>query len=254
MFNFDANIACAARTGRIALCGFFMVASLYSSAGRAELLADNILFQVEKAAQQQLSKQAALTKLAQPLFEVTIVKTTRALEACRQTITVEPIDTRLPNRMRFVAVCAGSDGWRYEFVVHATVSAMVVVAKVPLTMGQALTLDELILERRDVSAIADSMADVQAVVGLSSRRTLRTGELLRQSQLVAPTLIKRGEIVRIVARRAQIEVSVTGEAMDAGAQDAIVRVRNAASRNVIRARVVKAGTVEPVAVGTQSPD
>ena len=70
-------------------------------------------------------------------------------------------------------------------------------------------------------------------------------EVLRQGQLAAPTLIKRGSAVSIVARKEQVEVSMAGEALDPGALGQVIRVRNATSGTVIRARVVDAGVVEP---------
>ena len=101
------------------------------------------------------------------------------------------------------------------------------------------------LARRDVTMIADSIASLPAVVGLSSRRSLRAGEVLRQGQLASPVLVKRGAPVNIVARKEQVQVSMDGVAMDAGAQGEVIRVRNAASGTIIRARVVEAGVVEP---------
>jgi flagella basal body P-ring formation protein FlgA len=84
-----------------------------------------------------------------------------------------------------------------------------------------------------------------AAVGQSSRRLLRAGEVLRAGQLAAPVLVKRGDQVVMVARRQQVEVSTSGEALDAGSRGAIVRVRNSASGQVVRTRVTGAGTVEP---------
>jgi hypothetical protein len=45
-----------------------------------------------------------------------------------------------------------------------------------------------------------------------------------------------------------IEVSTAGEALDAGARGALVRVRNSTSGQTVRMRVVAPGTVEPVDV------
>jgi flagella basal body P-ring formation protein FlgA len=42
-----------------------------------------------------------------------------------------------------------------------------------------------------------------------------------------------------------VEVSMAGEALDPGALGEVIRVRNATSGTVIRARVVDAGVVEP---------
>jgi flagella basal body P-ring formation protein FlgA len=51
----------------------------------------------------------------------------------------------------------------------------------------------------------------------------------------------------MLARRDGIEVSTSGEALDAGGRGALVRVRNSGSGQVVRMRVTGAGTVEPVA-------
>jgi flagella basal body P-ring formation protein FlgA len=65
------------------------------------------------------------------------------------------------------------------------------------------------------------------VVGMSAKRGLRSGEVLRATLLSSPVMVKRGEPVRIVARHEQIEVSMAGEALDSGARGSVVRVRNA---------------------------
>lgn len=228
------------------LLSLFFLANPYSSAESAKLPDDNILTSINNSARLQLERQAAGAGWLEPQFALAVLPGARPLAPCARAVTVEPLDTRLPGRMRLTAVCPGADGWRYEFVVRAQISAMVAVAAAPLAAGQVLTAADMALERRDITAIADSSADLAALAGLSSRRTLRPGDVLRKSQLAAPLLVKRGESVRIVARREQIEVSMAGEALDAGALEAQVRVRNVASGTVIRARVTGPGSVQPL--------
>jgi flagella basal body P-ring formation protein FlgA len=159
-------------------------------------------------------------------------------------VRVESIDTRALNRLRLLAVCAAEPGWRYELVVRAKVSAKVAIASNDLMAGKFLSPSDLLLERHDISGIPDTFSDLTLVDGMSARRTIRAGELLRQNMLVQPQLVRRGDVVRIVAKREQIEVSMAGEALDNGGRGAIVRVRNS-SGTIIRARIVDAGTVEP---------
>lgn len=200
---------------------------------------------VETAARQHVTRWAEAAGLSEPQIGITVVPGTRPLAACSQPVTVQGADTRLPARMRFIAVCAGANGWRYEFIVRAQVSARIAVMASELAAGKVLADEDVLLERHDISSISDSIADPQEAVGMSAKRALRTGEILRKGLLSSPTLVKRGEPVRIVARREQIEVSMAGEALDAGARGDAVRVRNA-SGTVIRARVTGAATVEPV--------
>lgn len=211
----------------------------------AQASSPSLVVQIEQAARAELDKQMAAAGLTEPQVDVSVVSP-RPAPPCAQPVSVEPLDTRSTLRMRFVARCMDSPGWRYEYVVRARVSAMVVVAAAPVAANETLNSSQVTLERRDISGIADPISNPQEIVGQNSRRMLRPGDILRSSQLSSPVLVKRGDAVMMVARRDGIEVSTAGEAMDAGAQGAIVRVRNAGSGQVMRMRVAGPGTVEPV--------
>ncbi|WP_295995843.1 flagellar basal body P-ring formation chaperone FlgA [Rugamonas sp.] len=223
------------------------------SAG-AETLPAQLVQLVQDAATAQLQRDADAHGWLAPKFDVNVVHGSRPLAACAQAVTVQTTDARQPTRMRMLAVCPGADGWKYEFIVRALVSAEVVVTTQDIPAGKVFEADDLALERHDISGIGDSVNDVQAALGLRGRRSLRGGDVLRLGVLAQPEVVLRGQMVRIVARREQIEVSMSGEALDNGARDAIVRVRNA-SGTVIRARVKGAGLVEPadMPASTQSP-
>ena len=213
--------------------------------------------QVQTEARRLLEESADRAGLVEPMFDLTLVKSARPIPACAQAVVVEAVDTRHPSRMRLAAICPGTEGWRQEFVVRASVSAKVLVASVDMQANKPIAEADLTLDRRDISATPDAMSDVDAVAGMSSRRPLRSGDVLRKSALVAATLVKRGDAVRIVARSGQIEVTVAGEALESGGRDAIVKVRNTGNGNVIRARVVSEGTVQPevvVSTPAHSPD
>jgi len=115
-----------------------------------------------------------------------------------------------------------------------------------LPANTVLGESDVALERRDITNIADPVGVLANVVGQSSRRSLRAGDVLRVGSLAAPVVVKRGDGVVMVARQDGIEVSMAGEALDAGARGAVVRVKNSASGQVVRMRVVGAGAVQPL--------
>jgi flagella basal body P-ring formation protein FlgA len=230
--------------------GLAVVPALLCGAAAAAPAVVSVAAQVEQAARAQLDRLAAGNALAEPRFELAVASS-RPAPPCRQPLAVEPIDTRQPARMRFAVRCpdgAGwrSGGWQYEYVVRARISALVVVTAAPVAANTALTDADITLERRDITAIADPVAAAADALGQTSRRSLRAGEVLRSGQLAAPVLVKRGEAVVMLAKIDGIEVSTAGEALDAGSRGAVVRVRNAASGQVLRMRVAGAGTVEPI--------
>lgn len=183
--------------------------------------------------------------MSDPQVELSVVSA-RPAPPCSAPVEVEALDTRQFARMRFVARCPDPKGWRHDFVVRARVSAVVAVTAAPLKAGEVLGDEHITLERRDVTLMGDAIGTPDAALGQTSRRSLRAGEVLRSSQLASPLMVKRGDQVLMVARHEGIEVSMAGEALDAGVRGAVVRVRNSASGQVVRMRVAGAGTVEPV--------
>lgn len=215
-------------------------------AGVAHAASDDAAAQVKRTARQLLEAQTVRAGWLDPVFNLAVVAPNRPLPACQQVLRVDAVDTRQPRRMRFAATCPGNDGWRHEFIVRSSISAKVLVAAVALTAGHELTAADLVLAQRDVTNTADALTEPQAVLGMSSRRSIRAGEVLRESWLLPSILVQRGAAVSIVARSGEIEVSVAGEALDAGARDAVIRVRNTSTGKIIRARVLADATVEPL--------
>jgi len=207
--------------------------------------AQTLSVEIEQAAREQLEKGADAIGLGDPQFDLT-VSSSRPAPACKGQVAVEAIDTRQPARMRFVARCPDGNGWRHDFVVRARISALVAVTAAPVAANRELSEADVTLERRDITQVRDPIGMLDEAVGQSSRRSLRAGEVLRASQLVAPIVVKRGEAVVMTARQDGIEVSMAGEALDAGARGAVVRVKNSASGQVVRMRVLGAGAVQPI--------
>lgn len=207
--------------------------------------AQTLSHQVEDAAREQLEKLAAASALGDPAFDLDVASS-RPAPACKGPVSVEALDTRQPARMRFAARCPDGQGWRHDFVVRARISALVAVTAAPVNANQTLGASDIAFERRDITQVRDPIGVPADVVGQSSRRSLRAGEVVRASQLVAPLAVRRGDAVTMVARQDGIEVSMAGEALDAGARGAVVRVRNSASGQVVRMRVLGAGAVQPL--------
>jgi flagella basal body P-ring formation protein FlgA len=233
----------------IAFCKATLVASTFALfCVAAQAAPQPIPVQIEQAARAELDRQMAAAGLTEPQFELAVV-TARAAPPCAQNVLIEPLDTRSSQRMRFLARCNDTPGWRYEYIVRARVTAMVAIAAAPVAPNEALTDAQVTIERRDISNITDPISSPEEAVGQMSRRMLRPGDILRSGQLSSPVLVKRGDAVLMVARREGIEVSTAGEALDAGARGAVVRVRNAGSGQVVRMRVAGPGTVEPIDSG-----
>ena len=214
-------------------------------AGLPAFAAPSIASQVEEAARAQLEQQADAARLLEPRFELTVVPP-RVAPNCPGPVEVDTLDTRQATRMRFAVRCPQAGSSRLEYIVRARISASVVVTAAPVAANEVLTDAHLTVGQRDITSVADPVIDPIDAVGQTSRRSLRAGDVLRNSSISAPVLVKRGDAVVMIARIEGVEVSTAGEALDAGARGATVRVRNSTSGQTVRMRVTGAGTVEPV--------
>ncbi|QPF74155.1 flagellar basal body P-ring formation protein FlgA [Roseateles sp. DAIF2] len=152
-------------------------------------------------------------------------------------------DLRSLSRLRFSARCAGQPN--QDFVLRAGLSAEVLVATQNIPAGRALGEADVELQRRDLGQASDALGRTEDVLGQAPRSSLRPGQILQKRQLLAAQLVRRGDRVRILARHEGIEVQAPGEALEAGARDARIKVRNSNSGRVITARVLEPGLVEP---------
>ena len=235
------------RAARFILCPVLLAAlpALAAPPAAPNRSTPSIAAQVEEAARAQLEQQASASGLVDPRFELTVVPP-RVAPACTGQVEVEPLDTRQPTRMRFAVRCPQPATGRQEYIVRARISAEVVVMAAPVAANETLTETHITVGQRDITAIADPVVDPRDAVGQTSRRMLRAGDVLRNNSISAPVLVKRGDAVVMIARIEGIEVSTAGEALDAGARGATVRVKNNSSGQTLRMRVVAPGTVEPV--------
>jgi flagella basal body P-ring formation protein FlgA len=81
------------------------------------------------------------------------------------------------------------------------------------------------------------VTDLNAAVGQVTTRGLREGEVVTESALVPPVLVKRGDPVTVYCPTGGLLIKLTGTAMEDGAAGGIIRIRNEASREVFWAEV-----------------
>lgn len=201
-------------------------------------------------ARQTLQAQAEAAGWRAPEFELNPQSLgARAQAACQAGWQLQAQDTRSLLRLRFRATCPdqGSEaahGW--DVLLRARLSAEVLVATQDLAPGRAIAAGDVRWQRLDLTNLPDAFSREEALQAQSLRTRVRAGQALQQRHLEPSLVVRRGEAVRIVARNGGIEVQAAGEALDSGALNATVRVRNLSSGRIIAARVQGPGLVAPV--------
>lgn len=123
----------------------------------------------------------------------------------------------------------------------------VLVAARDLSLEKEITAKDLRLENIAVENQGEVyLKDSSAIVGKVPSRVIKAGTPLRDNMIQSPIVIESGVNVTIISNKNGIKISAEGIAMQRGRIGKIIRVRNAVSKKVLRARVIDARTVEIV--------
>ncbi len=115
----------------------------------------------------------------------------------------------------------------------------------PLPRRSILSEDDLVTEFTDISMLGDDIIyDADDIIGKQTKKSLPEGAVLYRRYLKNPTLVKRGDLVTILATVGSLRVTVPGEIKNTGGLGDTVRVKNMMSRRTLQARVIDEGLVE----------
>ena len=108
-----------------------------------------------------------------------------------------------------------------------------------------LTSDDVEIVRRNVTMLGpDFISDPQRVIGQELKTTLQPGAILYSRLLKNPAIVKRGDLVSILAKSGPLTVRAAGQVKTPGARGDIVQVKNLMSRRKIYARVIGPNEVQ----------
>jgi flagella basal body P-ring formation protein FlgA len=183
--------------------------------------------------------------------QVSVAKLTisadRTLPEGRATYRVLP-----PRHMRSLATVPLSivfdvDG-RFQKTIRATARiealAPVVVAARPIGRLKPITSDDLEMKKMDLAELpVGVMTEADDIIGKRARRNIDAGDILRPDLIEMPPLVRRGDLVVIVAESEGFKVTATGEAKSDGLRGEQVKVVNLDSNKRFSARVVDKKTV-----------
>ena len=125
------------------------------------------------------------------------------------------------------------------------VLADVVITKKPLGRHKPITEDDIMVLKMDLAkAPADVITDPEAVLGKRTRRAIGSQTMLRANLVEFPPLVKRGDVVVIVAETNGLKITALGQVKKKGALGDRIPVVNFGSKKVLYARVVDSNTVK----------
>jgi flagellar basal body P-ring formation protein FlgA len=121
----------------------------------------------------------------------------------------------------------------------------VVVTKKPLGRYKPITEDDIEVHKMDLADLpSDVIRDPDAVLGKRTKRAIGAQTVLRPNLVEFPPLVKRGDVVVIVAESDGLKVTALGEVRKKGRIGERIPVINFDSKKILYAQVVDANTVK----------
>ena len=140
---------------------------------------------------------------------------------------------------------AGSDEMRFQMKAVADEWRLMPVASKPLKRGGVVTSSDVQLTRINGIAVArDTVEELGDIVGKTLVRDVGQGEMFQAKSLFVPPVVTAGSRVSMLYRHGRLEASAAGIALESGAAQQDIKVRNDSSQKIVTARVVEKGLVE----------
>ncbi|MGB1090824.1 MAG: flagellar basal body P-ring formation chaperone FlgA [Oceanobacter sp.] len=148
-----------------------------------------------------------------------------------------------PGRNQILMSC-DSPRWQYNLAVQLRVWHKVAILTRNLSSDETLTPELVHFAEQDIGELSQGyLLEGDSLVGMVSKRPLRAGTLLNKTLLQQPTVVQRGDRIKIQIRRSGLAIETSGVALADGRIDETIRVKNPRSGKVLQARVLESGRV-----------
>jgi flagella basal body P-ring formation protein FlgA len=139
----------------------------------------------------------------------------------------------------------GYDQKKIWATVAIEILSPVVVTRKPLGRYKPIGEDDIELKTMDVSDLPDDViTDPEAVLGMRTIRAIGAQVPLRADSVELPLLVKRGDLVVIIAESKGLKITTRGQVKKKGRLGEQIPVVNLDSNKVLYARVIDANTVK----------
>jgi flagella basal body P-ring formation protein FlgA len=129
--------------------------------------------------------------------------------------------------------------------VKVEVLTEVVVTKRPLKRYQLITDEDVILKRKDLRKVkSNAVTSTDEALGKRSKRVIKSNVILTTNHIELPPLVKRGDVVEIIAESVGLRITTLGEVRSRGCRGERIKVVNLDSGKAIYARVMDSNTVK----------
>lgn len=141
--------------------------------------------------------------------------------------------------------CHQPKSWSIYVPVKVGIHATVLTASRALRRGDVISAEDFHSAEVDIAALPEGYFSApEQLVGRIAKRPVTAGSPYTPAMLEAPRLVRKGDLVTLLAEVAGVSVRMTGKALADGAAGASIQVSNLSSQRVIEGTVIAEGVVK----------
>jgi len=140
--------------------------------------------------------------------------------------------------------CSGSVPWSVYVPVTVKLFKPVVVTTKALAARHIITTADVSLKRVDVGAFKRGyLSDMSLVIGQQLKYPLSTGALLNRNNVKPEKIVRRGDLITLIAEAGSMSVRMNGTALSDASLGQRIKVKNSSSKRVVEGIVDAPGVV-----------
>lgn len=180
-----------------------------------------------------------------PQISLTPLDKRLRLQVCERTLeTFSNRDRATAGQMTIGVRCHAPVSWTVYLSARVKVMRPVAVAARPLSANHQVTAADVRIEQRDIAGLRQGyLSESEILVGQTIRHAMPVGAIFQQNHLRPETIVRRGQLVILVAGVGGMEVRVAGTSMADASLGDRVKVKNNASDRVVEGIVDAPGVV-----------
>ena len=160
---------------------------------------------------------------------------------------VAPRSTKLIGKIPLSINFHVDSQYRKRIWTTATIEILteVVVTTKPLGRHKPIAPEDVEIQKMDLADLpSNAITDIEAVIGKRTRNALYTKTVLRTDLVEFPPIVKRGDLVVIVAESKGLRITALGKVKKTGRLGERIPVENFDSKKILYAQVIDSRTVK----------
>jgi len=168
------------------------------------------------------------------------------LKACRLPLeSYTPPGSRSAGNTTIGVRCPDDGGWNIYISARIDIFGRVLVARQPLRRGARVQASDLEYREHNLANLNYGYyTETDAVTNMVVKRMISTSNVITPQMVEAPKLIRRGDLVVVIAESSGLSIRSSGKALNDGKSGDIVRIEATGSRRVVDGIVVSQGVVK----------